>query len=128
MERPFRHIDVECAGDVHCVRLRQSKLEETALYELADELQSLVEDDGCRKMLLSLGPAEPQFLYSVFLAKLVTLQRRLQGNGGALKLSDVAPETVKIFDACRLTPLFEFVPDRAAGIAAFQSHPPSGQK
>jgi anti-anti-sigma factor len=120
MERPYRHIDIERAGDVYCVRLRQSKLDETALYELADELTRLVMEDGCRKLVLSLGPEEPQFLYSVFLAKLVTLQRRLQASGGALKLADAAPDTVRIFDACRLTPLFEFVPDRAAAVAAFQ--------
>jgi anti-anti-sigma factor len=79
-----------------------------------------VSEDGCRKLLLSLGPEDPQFLYSVFLAKLVTLQRRLQAAGGALKLCDVSADTRRIFDACRLTPLFDIVADRAAGLAAFQ--------
>jgi anti-anti-sigma factor len=120
MDRPYRHIKLERTGDVHCVRLRHAKLDEAALYELADELISLITEDGCRKLLLSLGPEEPQFLFSVFLAKLVTLQRRLHANGGALKLADVSADTRRIFDACRLTSLFDFVPDRAAGLAAFQ--------
>ncbi|HYT90400.1 MAG TPA: STAS domain-containing protein [Gemmataceae bacterium] len=120
MDRPYRHIEIDRTGDVHCVRLCQAKMDETALYELADELDRLVSADGCRKLLLSLGPEEPQFLYSVFLAKLVTLQRRLQAGGGALKLCEVSDDTRKIFDACRLTPLFDFVPNRTAGLAAFQ--------
>ncbi len=119
MDRPYRHIDVETAGDVHCVKLRETKLDENALYELTDELGALVGEDGCSKVVLTLGPEEPQFLYSVFLAKLVTLQRRLRAKGGALKLADVAADTVRIFDACRLTPLFDFQPDRAAALASF---------
>jgi anti-anti-sigma factor len=118
MPRPYRHIEVACPGDVFCVRLRQPKLDETALYELCDELTRLVTEDGCRKLVLSLGPPEPQFLYSIFLAKLVTLQRRLKGNGGALKLCEVGPETMSIFDACGLARLFEFYPDQAAALKA----------
>jgi anti-anti-sigma factor len=123
MERPYRHIEVERIGDVHCVRLRQVKVEEDALYELADELNHLVAEGGCAKLVLRLGPEEPQFLYSIFLAKLVTLQRRLRAKNGALKLSDVAPETLRIFDACRLTPLFEFAPTRDAAVASFAQPP-----
>src|SRR6266542_41229 len=61
MDRPYRHIEIDRTGDVHCVRLCQAKMDETALYELADELDRLVSADGCRKLLLSLGPEEPQF-------------------------------------------------------------------
>jgi anti-anti-sigma factor len=89
------------------------------VYELGDELHHLAAQDGCRKMVLSLGPPEPQFLYSVFLAKLVTLQRRLQARGGKLKIADTTPETRDIFDACGLTNLFDFAPDRATALASF---------
>ena|SRR5207302_4142788 len=118
MERPFRHLDVERQGEVYCVRLRQSRLDETALYEVWDEIYSLIDRDGCRKMVLSLGPEEPQCLYSVFLAKLVSLQRRLQVKGGVLKIADASPDTVGIFEACRLKELFDFAPDRASAVAA----------
>src|SRR5262245_52591361 len=118
MERPYRHIAVERTGDVWCVRLLQSRLEEPALYELCDELTQLVDRDGCRNLALSLGPEEPQFLYSVFLAKLVTLLRRLRAAGGGMILTDVGPDTRKIFEACRLVDLFDFKPDQAAAVAA----------
>lgn len=119
MERPYRHIAIERAGDVHCVRLTEPKLDENGLHELSDELNRLLAEGGCRKLVLSLGPDEPQFLYSVFLAKLVGLQRRLQAVAGGLKLCHVGPDTMQIFEACRLTPLFAFYPDRAAAVAAF---------
>jgi anti-anti-sigma factor len=119
MERPYKHIEIERPGDVFFLRLRQPKLEEAALYELCDELTRLVAEDGCRKMLLCLGPEEPQFMYSIFLAKLVTLQRRLQANGGALKLCNVGHDTMNIFDACGLARLFDFYPDKAAALQAF---------
>jgi anti-anti-sigma factor len=121
MERPYRHIDVEPAGDVFYARLRQSRMDENALYEMGDELTRLVREDGCRKLILSLGPEEPECLYSVFLAKLVGLRRDLLAAGGGLKLCHVKPETLRIFDVCRLTPLFDFYPDKAAALAAFSS-------
>jgi anti-anti-sigma factor len=121
MERPYRHIEIERPGDVHCIRLRQPQLDEAALYELCDELTQLVAQDGCRKMVLSLGPEEPRFLYSIFLAKLVTLQRRLQAGDGGLKLCDVGPDTKNIFEACGLVRLFEFYPDKGAALQAFAS-------
>ncbi len=121
MEQPYRHIEVEGIGDVHCIRLKQFKLDENGVYELGDELHHLAAQDSYRKVVLSLGPQEPQFLYSVFLAKLVTLQRRLQARGGKLKLADTSPETRAIFDACGLTGLFDFAADRAAAVAAFAS-------
>jgi anti-anti-sigma factor len=119
MPRPYRHLEVESADQVFCVRLRKPQLDEADLYELCNELTRLFTEDGCRKMVLSLGPEEPQLLYSVFLAKLVTLRRRLEADGGALKLCEVGPGTMEIFDACGLRPLFEFYPDQAAALRSF---------
>jgi anti-anti-sigma factor len=118
MERTYRHIEVEHEGDVFCVRLRHSRLEEATLYELATELHTLIDRDGCRKMVLSLGPRTPECLYSILLGQLVAVQRRLHEHGGALRIADANPDTVAIFAACRLKELFEFAPDRASAIAA----------
>jgi hypothetical protein len=118
MERPYRHIDVRREGDVFCVRLRQYQLSENQLYDMCGELVSLVEDEGCRKMVLNLGPPDPEFLYSIFLAKLVSLQRRLRAVDGTLKIANASRITCDIFDACRLLSLFDFVPDEAAAVEA----------
>ncbi len=118
MEHPYRHVDVERRGEVLCVRLRRPRLEEAEIHELADECLALVRD-GCRRMVLSLGPKSPECLYSVFLGKLLTLQRALREQGGELKLCDVSPHVLGIFEACQLQDYFEFHRDPAAAVRAF---------
>jgi hypothetical protein len=119
MIRQYRLITVERKRDVFCVHLRHRKLEEGEIYSLTEELLSLVTDEGCTKLALSLGPEEPQCLYSVFLARLITLRRRLMEKGGALKICDASPAVVDVFAACQLKDYFDFVPDQKTAIAGF---------
>lgn len=121
MERPFRHLDVEQRGEVFCARVRNNRLlADVEVHQLAAELLELVKDRGCRKLALSLGPEPLQCLYSVFLAKLVTLRRVLEENGGAMKLCEVHPETFGVFKACRLHEHFDFVPDLSTAVATLE--------
>src|SRR5262245_12923487 len=114
---PLRHSVLERRGDVFCVRLRKPRLEETAIHEFAAELLGLVTEDGCRKLVLSLGPEPPQCLYSIFLAKLITVQRRLGEHNGALRLCEVHPDVHALFEACKLDKYFRFVPDVETAVA-----------
>jgi anti-anti-sigma factor len=116
MERPYRLIDVKRSGDVFSVRMRLNPMDEVELVETCNELVRLVQEDGCRKLALLLGPPDPEFLYSIFLAKLVSLQRRLHERGGALRLAGASPATMDIFAACRLDTLFDFAPDEQTAI------------
>jgi anti-anti-sigma factor len=116
MDRPYRHLAVRRQGDVFCVHLRSHQLSEPELYELCSELLHLPEKDGCRKLVLNLGPPDPEFLYSIFLAKLVSLQRRLQAVGGGLKIAGTSSATRSIFAACRLDSLFDFVADEESAV------------
>jgi anti-anti-sigma factor len=119
MDKSLKHIKVERRGDVFCVHLRRSELQESDILEFADELLKLITADGCRKMVLSLGPGEVDCLYSVFLAKLVMVRRHLTERGGQFKISDASAETIGIFEACRLKQYFDFYPDMDAAVAAF---------
>lgn len=116
MPSPYRLITVDREADVFCVRLRKRKLDETEVYQLAEELTSLITDEGCRKMALSLGPEEPQCLYSVFLAKLITVRRQLLERDGGLRLCDASPAVLDVFAACKLKDYFEFAPDMNTAI------------
>ena len=120
MGRPPQLITVEPRGDVACVRLRSHQLDEPEVLALAEELLSLISDDSCRKMVLSLGPGQVDCLYSVFLAKLVMVRRRLIELGGQLKIAEALPATIGIFEACHLKEYFEFYPDVDSAIASFQ--------
>jgi hypothetical protein len=118
--RTYRHIKVDCRGDVFCVRLRNARLEEQEIQQLGDELLVLCKDDGCRKLALSLGPDTPDCLYSVFLAKLISLRNALAKLGGTLVLCEVAPIAYSVFEACLLNREFTFVKDFDAAVAHFE--------
>ena len=74
-------------------------------------------DDGCRKVALSLGPKPPDCLYSVFLGKLISVQRRLQEKGRRLLLCEAGSEVQSIFAACKLLDHFTFAADFDAAAA-----------
>ena len=118
MQRPYRQIDLDRDGDEYCAHLRQRNMDENNIHLLGDELTRIIDEEGCRKLILVLGRDALQCLYSVFLAKLVMVQRRLHDHKGALVLCEAPPEVMMIFDACRLRDYFEFAPDRAAALAA----------
>lgn len=119
MERPYRRIDVERAGVIFCVRLRQTTLSDEGLEELGAELARLLDEEGCHKLALCLGPAAPECLVSVFFAKLVHLQRRLEPRG--LVLAEIGPFERDLFRAAGLEKFFRFYPDRASAVAALQA-------
>jgi hypothetical protein len=121
MERPYQYITVERHGDVYYVRLGIRRLGEMDIVEMADEVVSLIIDEGCRKLAFSLGPEPPQCMYSVFLAKLIYIRRRLKECGGCMKLCEAAPDVVHLFEACHLQDFFDFLPDRQSAIAALEA-------
>jgi hypothetical protein len=117
MDQPWKHIDVEQRGDVSCVRLRTRRIDEPDMCDLANELITLGQSQGCKKVALSLGPCAPECLYSVFLAKLMTVQRRLTERGSSLVLCEASPDVQAVFDACQFTEYFQFLPDFDAAVA-----------
>lgn len=115
----YRHIVVTCQGDVFCVRLKHTRLEESEITQLGEELLSLCHKDGCRKLALSLGPDTPYCLYSVFLAKMVAIRNALHRLGGQMVLCEVGPQTYSAFEATLLQREFVFVPDYSAALRWF---------
>ncbi len=115
----YKHIRVERQGDVFCVRLRHSRLEETEIHQLGGELVDLCEKQGCRKLALSLGPEPPDCLYSVFLAKLIAIRNALRRLGGEMVLCEVSPVAYQVFEACLLHREFTFAADFAAAGHSF---------
>lgn len=117
MPKSYRHLLVERHGDVACVRLARPRLDENEIHELALELIHLAREGGCPRIALSLGPQTPECLFSVFLAKLISLQRRLNEMGGGLKLCECTPQVIDILDACVLLDRFDIVADPATALA-----------
>lgn len=107
-----RFLSVERLGDTLCVRLKCRRVEESEIHLLGQELVGLGEGGG-RKVALSLGPEPPDCLYSVFLAKLITVRNSLAREGGQLVLCEVGPVAFSVFEACLLHREFTFAPDFA---------------
>jgi anti-anti-sigma factor len=112
-------MQVDRHGDVCCVRLLKSQMEELEVHELADDILDLIDTHACRKLVIDFSSSAPQCLYSVFLAKLVTIRRHVLERGGVLKLCDATPEVLSVFDACQLRQFFEFHPSAEAALEAF---------
>src|SRR3954468_22305203 len=117
MADSYRQILVERHGSVAVVRLARMRLDENEVYELSRELNQLAREDGCPRIALCLGPQTPECLYSVFLARLISLQRRLGEIGGALKLCQCTPQVIDILDVCVLLDRFDLVDSPAVALA-----------
>ncbi len=121
MERVYQHISFEQKQDVFCVRIKRKRLEEQDILAMAEELLNLINEQGCQKMILCLGPSVLDCLYSVFMATLVMVRRNLVERGGVLKLCEVPPATLEVFQACQLNKYFDFEPDQATALAILES-------
>ena len=71
---------------------------------------------GATLSYLGLGPQPPDCLYSVFLAKLVTIRNTLRKHGGQLVLCELSPVAYSVFEACLLHREFTFAPDYDAAV------------
>jgi hypothetical protein len=111
MANTWQHISVEVRGNLRCVRLAHPRFEEGQIDALANEILAVGAEDGCSRVVLSLGPKPPDCLYSVFLGKLISVQRRLREKGRQLMLCEACPSVMAIFSACKLVEHFTFVAD-----------------
>ena len=114
----YRHLEVNEVGDVTVVRFRDRKiLEDINIQELGQELFRLVEVENREKLLLNFTSVE--FLSSAALGKLITLDKKVKGHGGTLKLSNIRAEIYEVFAITKLNRLFDIKDDEADALAAF---------
>jgi anti-anti-sigma factor len=113
-------IAAEQQGPIFCVRLKHSHFDDDDLEQLGAELARLIDEDGCTRMVLNLGPRELHCLYSLLLAKLIYLHRRLEGSGGSLVLADVTPYVRDLFHVTGVEKFFRFFPDEATAVQALK--------
>jgi len=108
MNRSSRLIDVSKQEGAVCVRVRPEHLDELEVIAVADELQLVSQQKDCRKLIVSFDNRPIQCMYSVFLAKLITVQRRLAVHDAVLILAEVHPVIRSVFEACQLDTYFLF--------------------
>ena len=113
-----RRIDVSKLGDVTIVRFLDKKiLDEAGILELGAELFGLVEQDNRKSLLLNFVGVE--FLSSAALGKLITLDRKVKSNKVRMKMSNIRPEILEVFQITKLNKIFDIRKDEAEAISAF---------
>ena len=113
-----RRVKVRQVGDVTVVQFADHKIvEEASIHELGQELFRLVEDEGCRQILLNFSGVD--FLSSAALGKLITLDKKVKQAGGSLRLSNIRTEIYEVFAITRLNKLFDIRENEADALAAF---------
>lgn len=114
-----RRIDTSKVGEVTVVRFVDKKiLDEASIQELGAELFGLVEQLNRKSILLNF--ADVEFLSSAALGKLITLDRKVKSAKGRLKMSNIRPEILEVFQITKLNKVFDIRGDEAEAIAAFQ--------
>lgn len=114
MTRAYQCFDVETEGDVTLARFRKGNLDEEWVHELGDELLSLIQADGARKLVISFNDME--CLYSLLLGKLLRAKRCMDAVQGKVKLCDVPPLAREVFRVCKLDTQFEFAPNKESAM------------
>src|SRR5229473_243917 len=113
-----RRLEVEDIGDVTVVNFTDRKiLDEQNIQIIGEQLFSLVDELGRRKLLLNFGNVE--YLSSAALAKLITLNKKLQQVGGRLVLCNIDPQIYEVFEITKLNKLFDIQAEEQAALQAF---------
>lgn len=113
-----RRLEVEDIGDVTVVQFTDRKiLDEQNIQIIGDQLFSLVDELGRRKVLLNFGNVE--YLSSAALGKLITLNKKLQSAGGKLVLCNIDPQIYEVFEITKLNKLLVIKKDEQEGLQVF---------
>ena len=112
------HLTITDSGGVKIVEFAERQiLEEIYISEIGDELYSLVEATPGIKLLTCFKNVE--HLSSAALGVLITLNKKVQEQGGKLKLSDIAPRIYEVFKITRLNTRFDIYDTAEKALADF---------
>lgn len=121
MDTANRQIQLETRGSVFCVRLTHRRMNEADLLQLGEELSELIEQVGCRSLVLALGFDTLDCMYSMFLGIVAMARRQILDRGGQMHLCEVGPTSLGVLKTCRLTDLFEIYPEMDDAVRALQA-------
>ncbi|MBM3993544.1 MAG: STAS domain-containing protein [Planctomycetes bacterium] len=112
-----QRLKVEQAGDVTVVNFLDKRiLDEPTIQAIAEQLFSLVDQDGQRKLLLNFTNVE--YMSSAALGKLINLHKKLTALQGKLAMCNVIPQIFEVFAITKLDKIFKIFPDVAGAMAS----------
>ena len=113
-----RRLEVEDIGEVTVVNFTDKKiLDEQNIQIIGEQLFSLVDEEGWRKILLNFGNVE--FLSSAALGKLIKLKKKLEEVKGRLILCNISPQIYEVFEITKLDRFFTIQQEEQEALQAF---------
>lgn len=113
-----RRLEVEDIGEVTVVNFTDKKiLDEQNIQVIGEQLFSLVDELGRRKILLNFSNVE--YLSSAALGKLITLNKKVNASGGKLILCNIDPTIYEVFEITKLNRLFNIQKEEQTALQAF---------
>jgi anti-sigma B factor antagonist len=113
-----RRLEVEDIGDVTVVNFVDRKiLDEQNIQIIGEQLFSLVDESGRRKILLNFHNVE--YLSSAALGKLITMNKKIQAVGGKLVLCEISPQIYEVFEITKLDKFFTIQKEEQAALQSF---------
>lgn len=90
--------------------------EELNLEVVGHELFALVEQFGCRRLIISLGNVK--MVTSAGLGKLITVHRKMHRHNGTVIFCDIQPAVEEVLETSRLITYLRVAPNVDAAVAA----------
>src|SRR5213080_644814 len=113
-----RRLEVEESGDVTIVQFIDRKiLDEQNIQKIGEQLFSLIDELGRKKILLNFGNVE--YLSSAALGKFITLNKKVNQADGKLILCCIDTQFYEVFEITKLNKLFKIEKDEQAALQAF---------
>ena len=113
-----RRLEVEEIGEVTVVNFVDKKiLDEQNIQKIGEDLFSLVDEHGRKKILLNFGNVE--YLSSAALGKFITLNKKVNAAQGKLVLCNIDPQIHEVFEITKLDKFFNIQKEEQAALQAF---------
>jgi anti-sigma B factor antagonist len=113
-----RRLEVEEIGEVTVVNFVDKKiLDEQNIQTIGEQLFSLVDEQGRKKLLLNFSNVE--YLSSAALGKFITLNKKVNAVAGKLILCNIDPQIYEVFEITKLNKLFNIQKDEQTALQAF---------
>jgi anti-sigma B factor antagonist len=113
-----RRLEVEDYGDITVVNFIDRKiLDEQNIQKIGEDLFSLVDELGRKKILLNFSNVE--YLSSAALGKFITLNKKVQASGGKLIMCNISDDIYEVFEITKLNRLFNIQKEEQTALQAF---------
>ncbi len=118
MSSTTSHIRVQDHDDVKRIEfVERNILDEANIQQIGDEITKLVDSQPQPKMLISFENVD--HLSSAALGTLITINNKIRGRDGQLRLANIDPQIYEVFVITKLNKLFQIHESTDQALASF---------